>query len=104
MGIRRDRPGFGVVPLPTLPLSAAGEWAATRVRLEGEDFETTLPGAEHENLYSISAGAEAVKLAMRLFWYLDEVPASVTHGPKGMAEDGPTPSALDARRVVLRAD
>jgi hypothetical protein len=104
MGLRRDRPGFGVVPLPTLPLSAAGEWAATRVRSEGEDFEATLPGAEHENLYSISAGAEAVKLAMLLFWYLDEVPGSVAESPKGTGEKGPRPSALDARRVVLTAD
>lgn len=103
MGIRRDRPGLGVVPLPTLPLSVAGEWASTKVRLDGRDFESSLPGADQENLYSISAGAEAVKLAMRLFWYLDEVPASVTGGSGMDDPGGPRPSSLEARRVVLRA-
>jgi len=104
MGLRRDRPGFGVVPLPTLPLSAAGEWAGTQVRSEGEDFRSSIPGAEHENLYSVVAGAEAVKLAMLLFRYLDEVPGSVSESPKGEEDGGPRSSALDARRVILRAD
>ena len=35
MGIRKDRPGLSVVPLPTLPLEAAGEWAAITVRPDG---------------------------------------------------------------------
>jgi hypothetical protein len=102
MGIRRDRPGLAVVPLPTLPLAAAGEWASIQVRPDGADFESSLPGAEEENLYSISAGAEAVKLAMRLFWYLDDVPGSVAESPGPTDAPGPRPSSLDARRVILR--
>ena len=102
MGIRRDRPGLGVVPLPTLPLSAAGEWAAMRVREEGKDFQSSLPGAELENLYSLEAGAEAVKLAMRVFWYLDVFPASVAEGIHGTEDDdGPRPSRLESRRIIL---
>jgi hypothetical protein len=108
MGIRKDRPGLSVVPLPTLPLQAAGEWAAMKVRPEGEDFASSLPGAEIENLYSVAAGAEAVKLAMRVFWYLDVFPACVAEGarvPEGPAgEEGPTPSSLESRRIVLSSD
>ena len=103
MGIRKDRPGLSVVPLPTLPLSAAGEWAAMQVRPEGEDFQSFLPGAELENLYALEAGAEAVKLAMRVFWYLDVFPASVADGILGPGEgNGPQPSRLDSRRIVLK--
>jgi hypothetical protein len=105
MGIRKDRPGLSVVPLPTLPLSAAGEWAAMTVRPDGEDFQSSLPGAELENLYALEAGAEAVKLAMRVFWYLDVFPASVAEGVKGPEEgEGPRSSRLGFRRIVLRED
>jgi hypothetical protein len=103
MGIRRDRPGLSVVPLPTLPLSSAAEWASMKVRPEGEDFESSIPGAELENLYTLVAGAEAVKLAMRVFWYLDVFPASVAEGTRGPSGgEGPQASALDSRRIVLK--
>jgi len=102
MGIRKDRPGLSVVPLPALPLLAAGEWAAMQVRPDGRDFHSSLPGAELENLYALDAGAEAVKLAMRVFWYLDVFPASVAEGIQGPEEgDGPRPSRLGSRRIVL---
>ncbi|MBT8397608.1 MAG: hypothetical protein HKO65_10245 [Gemmatimonadetes bacterium] len=101
MGIRKDRPGLSVVPLPTLPLSAAGEWAGMTVRPDGNDFGSSVPGAELENLYALEAGAEAIKLAMRVFWYLDTFPASVARGnPAPEGSDGPVPSRLAARRIV----
>jgi hypothetical protein len=80
MGIRKDRPGLSVVPLPTLPLAAAGAWASLQVRPKGKDFRSSLPGAELEHLYALEAGGEAVKLAMRVFWYLDTHPGSVERG------------------------
>jgi len=128
MGIRKDRPGLAVVPLPTLPLGAAVPWASMPVRPEGEDFSSSLPGAELEGLYAIEAGGEAVKLAMRIFWYLDVFPGRVVGGvdgggssnrglPEGLDEgegpvespgnkggpavQGPLPSRLPYRRVVL---
>jgi hypothetical protein len=101
MGIRKDRPGLSVVPLPTLPLSAAGEWASIDVRPDGNDFQSSLPGAELEDLYALEAGAEAVKLAMRVFWYLDAFAASVANGSEVAPDgDGPQPSNLAARRIV----
>jgi hypothetical protein len=105
MGIRKDRPGLSVVPLPILPLSAAGVWASVQVRPQGKDFQSSLPGAELEHLHALEAGAEAVKLAMRVFWYLDTFPGSVEEGEKGdvgPAAQGPQPSALEHRRIVLR--
>jgi hypothetical protein len=111
MGLRKDRPGVSIVPLPTLPLTAAGPWASVQVRPEGEDFSSSLPGAELENLYALEAGAEAVKLAMRVFWYLDSFPASVAGGEEpadpgkgegnGSPQAGPRASQLPYRRIVL---
>ena len=105
LGLRKDRPGLSVVPLPPLPLDTAGEWAGMQVRPTGRDFESSLPGSELENLYGLESGGEAVKLAMRVFWYLDTFPASVSSGASGSQEqeEGPKPSRLDARRIVLGA-
>jgi hypothetical protein len=109
MGVRKDRPGFGVVPLPTLPLSAAGQWANMPVRDQGRDFESFLPGAELEGLYGLEAGAEALKLAMLLFRYLDVVPGCVAEGvpngsPSGDDPNGPEPTTLAYRRIVKKED
>ena len=74
-------------------------------RPEGKDFQSSLPGAELENLYALEAGAEAVKLAMRVFWYLDVFPGSVTRGIQGPVDgEGPSPSRLESRRIVLREE
>ncbi len=117
MGMRKDRPGLAVVPLPTLPLTTAVEWASLQVREEGEDFSSSLPGAELERLYALEAGAEVLKLAMRVFWYLDSFPGSLVDrasegeaggkagsraGKAERVEDGPRPSGLGYRRVALR--
>ena len=110
MGIRKDRPGLAVVPLPTLPLTAAAPWASMRVRPDGEDFRSSLPGAELEGLFTVASGAEALKLAMRIFWYLDAFPGcvedgrvpEVTGGVDGPDDlkDGPRPTGLEYRRVI----
>jgi len=102
MGMRKDRPGLAVVPLPTLPLDAAAAWASMAVRTEGDDFRSSLPGAELEDLYSIEAGGEAVKLAMRIFWYMGVFPGRVTDGAHAPGEGGPPPSRLAYQRVVLK--
>jgi hypothetical protein len=109
LGLRRDRPGLTVVPLPIIPLPAAAPWASMQVREEGVDFSSNLPGAELEGLYSLEAGAEVLKLAMRVFWYLDSSSRSLSGGdpaesvPAESAEsgpEGPKASALPFRRVT----
>jgi hypothetical protein len=107
MGMRRDRPGLSVVPLPTLPLTSAAEWIRMKVRPEGRDFASSLPGADLDRLYALEAGAEAVKLAMEVFWYMDVFPGAVAAGASRSEEvvaegQGPRPSGLAARRVALK--
>lgn len=101
MGMRGDRPGLSIIPLPTLPLIAVGEWAHMHVRDSGEDFSSNLPGSELEGLYSIEAAGELVKLVGRFLWYLDSFPGTVTGGEPGTADGvGPEPSVLEYRRVI----
>ncbi|MGM0669232.1 MAG: hypothetical protein ACQET1_05900 [Gemmatimonadota bacterium] len=107
MGIRKDRPGLAVVPLPTLPLTAAAPWASMSVRPDGEDFRSFMPGAELEGLYSVAAGAEAVKLAMRVFWYLGTFPHPLTGkeeapAPPAGAQESPEPADPEAAQKESR--
>ena len=69
-GMRADRPGFGVMPVPGIPGGDARRWAAGTVREQGDDFESTLPGGE--DLYSIETLGEVVKLAGRAFGQLEQ--------------------------------
>lgn len=105
-GMREDRPGFSVVPLPPVPVSDAEVWLRSRVRESGPDFETTLPGGELERLYSIEAAGEVLKLAARTFRYVDGHPGAVVGeeggpGPVDEETDGPRPTVLPYRRVHL---
>lgn len=68
-GMRADRPGLGVMPVPEIPAEDASRWAAATVRERGDDFASTLPGGEE--LCSIETLGEVVKLAGRLFWQLE---------------------------------
>lgn len=108
MGIRKDRPGLAVVPLPTLPLSAAGPWASMAVRPQGEDFRSSMPGAELEGLYAMASGAEVLKLAMRAFWYLGSHPERAVREEPGSTPDkganAPEASRLSYKRIVVEED
>jgi hypothetical protein len=77
LGVRPDRPGLSVVPLPPFPLKDAPGWLDAKVRDEGEgvDFETTLPGGELDRLYSLVAAGELLKLAARAFAHIDRNPS-----------------------------
>lgn len=104
LGIRPDRPGFSVVTVPTLPPGELGKWAGMDVREDGEDFRTTLPGGDIENLYSLVTAAEAVKLAARAFGYLEANPDALEpREPTGPPEEAeaPPPSELPHHRVTL---
>ena len=68
-GMRPDRPGLGVMPVPEIAGEEASHWAAATVRRQGDDFASTLPGGEE--LRSIETLGEVVKLAGRLFWQLE---------------------------------
>lgn len=87
-GIRDDRPGLAVVPVPEAPWAEAAEWLDAPVRSEGRDFASTLPGGELDELYSFTTAGEVLKLAARLF-------AHVAAGPAAPAVESP-PSHADA--------
>ena len=104
-GMRGDRPGFAVVPVPPLPLDSLDDWATGPAREGGGDFGTSLPGAELDGLLGICTPAEVFKLAALLLARLAQErpqaspPPAVADRAPGTREDrpaaaGPTPSAL----------
>ncbi len=110
-GMRPDRPGFGIVPVPPLPLASLPGWATGPAREGGGDFTTSLPGAELDGLLGIRTPAEVFKLAALVLTRLSSAPPPGSDITTGEAHDpaatpgtspapgqpaihGPTPSAL----------
>jgi hypothetical protein len=99
-GLREDRPGLAVVPIPEAPWADASGWVGVRVRSDGDDFATTLPGGELEGLHSFAVAGEVLKLVARLFASMQastDVAAAVTEAPLEGGE--PPPSTLPYRRI-----
>ncbi len=102
MGVRRDRPGLIVAPAPDAPWSDATTWLDARIRTEGEDFATTLPGGELEGLHSIEAAGELFKLVARLMAYVHAAPEATADGRPGAPAAGEPPaSRLPYRRITF---
>ena len=59
--IRPDRAGFSVVPT-TGVLDDVDHWAELDARPDGDDFDTTLPGGELDELYSIESAASPCRM------------------------------------------
>jgi len=106
-GVRADRPGFSVLPLPMVSMADVGSWLGRKARPDGagEDFQTTLPGGELGNLYSMETSGETLKLVARALGYAMTVPGAMSEvaapaplprdsAPEGEADDfsGDTPS------------
>jgi hypothetical protein len=103
-GVRPDRPGLGVIPLPEAPLADASAWLAADVRADGEDFSATLPGSELDRLLSFRAAGEALKLLARFFAYVGAVPSALERKEARSVDGGhaaPRASGLAYARVVL---
>lgn len=112
-GLRSDRPGLGVIPMPEAPLNEADSWLDADVRGDGTDFVSVMPGSDLDRLYSFTAAGETLKLLARFFAYLRAVPgglervepdpdASVVLESSSAAR-GPEPSVLPFTRVRLDA-
>lgn len=112
-GMRSDRPGLGVMPVPEISGEEASHWAAASVRERGDDFASTLPGGEE--LCSIETLGEVVKLAGRLFRQLDRgllragaptkggeaaPPATEPAHEPGSTSRAPLPSTLPWRLIT----
>jgi hypothetical protein len=68
LGLHEGRPGVTVIELASGPLPTQGHWGDLQGRAGGEDFSNVLAGGER--LYGLSTAGEVLKLASRLFWYL----------------------------------
>ena len=104
VGMRDDRPGLAVVPVPEAPWADAPKWVEGQVRESGPDFESTLPGGELDELYSFEIAGEALKFVARFLSYLASSPQAVVDQEPGSAgPDGPRPSIHPFARVDLHA-
>ena len=96
-GIRGDRAGFSVLPVPPVPLGEVVSWMTRPAREEGEDFATTLPGGELDRLYSLETAGEVVKLAARILAHAVTVEGAMGEeeppppGPESAAESPSKP-------------
>ncbi|MGB0542895.1 MAG: hypothetical protein ACPGPI_04195 [Longimicrobiales bacterium] len=100
-GLRPDRPGIGVVPLPSAPIEDAVLWVGIEGRGEGADFSAALPGGELDGLYGIASAGEVFKLLARFFAYAEGVPDAL-EAMKPETESGtPEASSLPFMRVTL---
>jgi hypothetical protein len=98
LGMRGDRPGLSVVPVPDLPIEETGAWARMEMREGGGDFSSSLPGAELERLYELRSTGEALKLAARVMWGLERAGAGEPVGA-GERDGGPRASGLAYRSL-----
>ena len=97
-GMRSDRPGYVIVPVPPQPLDSLPAWAAGPAREGGGDFTTSLPGAELDGLLGIRTPAEVFKLgALVLQRIAREDPAEGSPAPAASPEASPeaTPRSRD---------
>ena len=98
LGMRADRPGFGVVGA-NIDLAQIGELE------EPDAFVSEIPGADLAGLFSIQRSSEVGILLLRLLWYIDAYPDSlgrVEESASRPTEAGRTmPTALGHHRVSL---
>lgn len=99
-GMRPQRAGFSVVPLPPVPLADARSWLEMEARDDGADFESTLPGGELDRLYSLETAGEVLKLLARTLGYMQTVPQAVSDPVP--PSDAPEASSIPACRIRLK--
>ena len=77
LGMRTGRPGLSVISVPGVELEEARSLAADRARPDGTDFQSTLPGGQLDELYSIETHAEALKLTALFLRHIAHFPEVV---------------------------
>lgn len=110
LGVRPDRPGFGVIAIDAaLPPPPVAHWADVQAREDGQDFANVLPGGEIEGLFALTSIAEALRLASLVFRFA-ATPAGAP-GPEERTADGSgesphalPPTTLSYRRITGATD
>ena len=100
-GIRPDRPGLGVIPLPPAPLNDAPIWLDLEARGTEDDFSASLPGGELDGLYGVSTAGEVFKLLARIFAYISSDQGRLEAKAPHEGEQTPEPSCLPYTRIRL---
>jgi len=101
-GIRPDRPGLGVIPLPPAPLDDAPIWLDLEARGTEDDFSASLPGGELDGLFGVSTAGEVFKLLARSFAYISSFQGRFEAETPNKGEQNPEPSCLPYTRIGLR--
>jgi hypothetical protein len=107
-GVLPDRPGFGASPLPPAPLADATSWLDAPGRPGGDDFRSSLPGADLDELVEVRTAGEVLKILARFFAHVaGEVGPASPVGQVDMAHGmgpgpAPRPSVLPHVRVTSR--
>ncbi len=100
LGMRSDRPGFGVV-------AATLDLAQVRDLDEPDAFASEIPGAQLAGLYSMQRNSEIGILLLRLLWYIDAHPESLEWVEPDRSRQREVsramPTALSYQRVSLPA-
>ena len=103
-GLRPDRPGFVIAPLPEAPVSEASKWAKAVVRNGTDDFSSQLPGSELDQLHMLETSGEVLKLLARFFAYVSSEQGAVEMvSSRASDQADPVPSALPFFRVTQNA-
>jgi len=102
-GLRPDRPGIGVMPLPPAPLQDAPIWMEIDARGDDVDFSASLPGGELDGLYGVVSAGEVFKLLARFFAYATGVPDALDAREPHTGQETPEASSLPFTRVRLSA-
>lgn len=103
-GLRPERPGFTIVPVPEAPVSDASSWVGAVVRNGMDDFSSQLPGSELDQLHALETSGEVLKLLARFFAYVSSVQdISKMVNPRASDQMDPAPSALPYFRVTQNA-
>ena len=100
-GLRPERSGFTIVPVPEAPVSDVSSWVEAVIRNGMDDFSSQLPGSELDQLHALETSGEVLKLLARFFAYvssMQDISEMVNPGTGDQMD--PVPSALPYYRIT----
>jgi hypothetical protein len=99
VGMRGDRAGFSVIPLP--PVELDGELPNELIHADPQSAAAALPGAEIEGLVTLRSTTDAARLALGAVFALWTTPAPERHAASPSPADETTPARGAPPRSAL---